>query len=325
MQALSVWTFLLLLIAGLTSANSATRPTDEVAKKAIAATVRSSPTKQAWCGIYQVQPVESVALEQWAQYNERERYWPVKATIVGICADEFTGVRQRFEGKAGFELRENDFGEWSARQQPGQMTIGRQPQTRVAPPDIVGNSPSVGQPAAPTVPQQQALATPTQSVDPAAKAILAGGFAGLRVGHTRTDAERFFGQPLREIKLCGNTLQNRTFLETTSGDPVQVMLWRDQVVALRVSTGAYMTRSGLRVGDEQAKILQIYGRDPTFEKRNEVTDSHSTTPGVSLNYVGLGQNYTLLAIVIDNKVSSLVFGAGTYVPQLEDRCFRKAR
>lgn len=174
-----------------------------------------------------------------------------------------------------------------------------------------------------TSPRDAVIPRPTQPVDTAGTAIQASGFVGLRVGHSRADAERFFGEPLREIKLCGyTTLPNRTFLETTSGDLVQVMLWRDQIVAFRVSTAGFRTRSGLRVGDEQAKVLQLYGRDPTFDKRNEVTDSHSTTPGVALYYVG--QINTLLAIVINNKVASMVFGAGMHIGELEDRCFRKA-
>lgn len=166
-------------------------------------------------------------------------------------------------------------------------------------------------------------ATRTESlprVDPKATTILAGGFVGLRVGHTLSDAAQFFGNSLvpyldgvspADAGRCGVMQPNKA--------PQVSLLTRDQkVVGFRVSDPRYETVNALRVGDSEAKLAASLRSTGTFKR-------HSSTHGEpqrQLVYYSLdGDKATSIRFYIEQgKVDRIEFGATRELGGDEGRC-----
>ncbi len=67
--------------------------------------------------------IESIEIQQWGDYNEEEKYWPVKARVVGTAElnDPFNqGKVKHFDKISDYRLTKDDYGMWQA-ELPGGM------------------------------------------------------------------------------------------------------------------------------------------------------------------------------------------------------------
>ena len=67
--------------------------------------------------------IESIEIQQWGDYNEEEKYWPVKVRVVGTAElnDPFNQDKvKNFDKISDFRLTKDDYGMWQA-ELPGGM------------------------------------------------------------------------------------------------------------------------------------------------------------------------------------------------------------
>lgn len=181
-----------------------------------------------------------------------------------------------------------------------------------------------GQRPAPTQPAPASLATRPDApdpalalaitpVDPSGTTITTGGFAGLKVGHSREQVQEFFQNSLTRVPHCSESEYEIVAPLGTAN--IHIDLIKGQVVAFEVSGGNYRTRSGLQVGDPEEKVIELYGSDRSFERQTRVEPAPQNE-----YWIGRSSATSMRIIVDQGKVRGILFGSSRIVPLLWTPC-----
>lgn len=93
------------------------------------------------------------------------------------------------------------------------------------------------------------------------------GIAGLRVGMTIRQAEQALGQPLPVTSDASPTDDNACFYVSPPGfaKSIGLMVTRGTIARVDIWDRAFLSRSGVRVGDSEATVRTVYGNRLTVE------------------------------------------------------------
>lgn len=177
-------------------------------------------------------------------------------------------------------------------------------------------SPGARTPVAPTSPDP-AFALSVSRVDPSGVVITSGGFAGLKTGHNIQDAETFFQRQMIQEPLCEPSARWATY--TPRGlSGVLILTDNGRIAAFDVSANLYSTRSGLKVGDSEARVTALYGADASLEKRTQFDESSQRS--ITEYFLGKQSPTSMRILIEKGRVSGILFGSSRVIGNLRTPC-----